>query len=159
MTRKRLQYPLNEFWVSIPYSKRDKRLGLGTRTMEGRRAEVVSPHVGELIEVIKKGDSYEVWGKYKEGELYTYVSIYPLDEVVAKGTIIQNEILGYTSANHIHIKTNVTKLDVDRPSKLKNGFRDPLACLYKYAHQDNHGNIPYCSPKINHIKVEQTWRQ
>lgn len=153
MATKRLQYPLNEFWVSIPYSKRDKKLGLGTFISNDRKAEVVSPHVGELVEVIKKGDSYEVWGKYKIGELYTYVSIYPLDAVIKEGNVIQNEVLGYTSANHIHIKTNVTKRDVINPSQLEYGFRDPLTCLYLYKHQDNRGNIPYCSPRINHIKA------
>lgn len=132
----RLQFPLDKFWVSEPYTK-DGYISLGKFEENDIDKRVLSPGNGK---VISKGEHTVVIEYYTRGK-YIYMHIFPLEFMTAKegDLIIKGSLIGKTKGPHLKVKCYLKQ----RTPKVINPMRE----LYLHTHQYNRSNIPNHTPK------------
>lgn len=128
----RLQFPLDSFWVSEPYSNGAMSLGKFEETL--KNSQLKSPGDGEIV--MKTKDSITIRSRSKGRDVL--VTMFPIEFLDIFGEIKKGELLGYVTSPHLKIQCIVDGLNIQV---------NPLYELYLHPHQYNRSNIPNHTPR------------
>lgn len=128
----RLQFPLDSFWVSIPYST-GRYIGLGKFEETNESRKVTAPGNGKIISYKEKTLISEFTSKGRP----LLIKLYPVVLEIGLGDVKKGEVVGSTPEPHLMIQCYL----------MDNTCIDPMRELYLYPHQINRRNIPNHTPR------------
>lgn len=135
---KRLRIPLNNFWVSEPYSQHRGFIGIGKLSEDKDSCLVFPPGKGKIERVDTNFVSivHEVEGRRIKIEFFNLTSIY----VTQGQTITKGEPFAEIKNPHLRVRAYILNGNYEKQVH-------PLNVLYAYPDQVHRNHIPRHTPK------------